>query len=123
MAMLKTRWTDFPQMVKELLERGLLRTIPDFNGVDVLRFLQGSSNIGYQWIERNEIKEAILRTVSHPRFVTRMKGQPELVTAIGQSLGEVGIKWDLLPDGTRKRFIGPFPMSHGNRTVGTPIFT
>jgi hypothetical protein len=104
LTMLKTPWADYPQMVKESLERCLLRTVPDFNAVDLLRFLKGSSNIGYQWIERAEIKEATLRTVSRPRFVTSLKEKPELATVIDQYLRAVGINWDLLPDGTRQRF-------------------
>jgi hypothetical protein len=93
--MLKTRWTDFPQTVKGSLESCLLKTIPDFNAFDLLHFLKGSSNIGYRWTERNEIKETLLRTVSHPRFATSLKEKPELATVIGQYLKYGETKWNL----------------------------
>jgi hypothetical protein len=98
--MLRTQWVNFPQMVKDSLERSLLKVIPDFNEIGMLRFFQGSSNLGYQWIERPEIKKAILRAISNPILAMRMKGNP----TIFQYLSDVGIKRDSLPDGTKQGF-------------------
>jgi hypothetical protein len=102
--MLRTQWVDFPQMVKESLERNLVKAVAGISDIELSRFLKVSSNIGYQWMERTEVKEAILRVISNPRFMTRMRNNAALSTVIDQYLRDVGVKWDLYPDGTRQRF-------------------
>jgi hypothetical protein len=94
---LRLKWKHIPETARKNLEIQLEKNCQEFDMVSLTYLLSGSVFMKYQWNEKDEIREAILQSISR----TFRRGEEEwsgnhFATCIF-SLGKAGIKWKELP--------------------------
>jgi hypothetical protein len=94
---LQLKWEDIPEGAKKNLEIQLEKNCQEFNMVSLTYLLRGSIFMKYQWHEKDEIREAILQSISR----TFRRGKEEwsdnhFATCIFE-LGKSGMKWNEVP--------------------------
>jgi hypothetical protein len=94
------QWKELPVKIRERLEESLLKNINTMNEVELSCFMKGSVGIGYEWNNREKVKEMLFK-----RF-RELYGGNSGETASGRGIasivynwGETELKWEeLSPD-------------------------
>jgi hypothetical protein len=99
---MELQWKELPIKIQVALEESLLKNIKTMNEVGLSCFMKGSVGMGYEWNNRERVKEMIFK-----RF-RELYGGNVSQTASGREIasivynwGETGMKWKELSSNTQ----------------------
>jgi hypothetical protein len=109
------KWTDVPFRMQSSFEKALSSTLNSISyyhnnnnnpsvhtsEMDLLLFLEGSQLMGYNWIERNELKDCVYRRICsfcQKGSVEKTTGQKFVKVLEHLGCHGAGIKWEDLPE-------------------------
>jgi hypothetical protein len=97
------QWKELPIKIQVALEESLLKNIKTMNEVGLSCFMKGSVGMGYEWNNRERVKEMIFK-----RF-RELYGGDVSQTASGRGIasivynwGETGMKWENISEQVRE---------------------
>jgi hypothetical protein len=88
-------WRELPMKIRERLEESFLKNINTMNEVELSCFMKGSVGIGYEWNNREKVKEMLFKRFRelYGGNVSEM-ASGRGIASIVYNWGELGLRWE-----------------------------